>query len=68
MAIFAISELHELVNELHTTKPSVRVSDGDLLGALVLAARRSPIEAVKAVISTYLDRESDEAARASTSR
>ena len=33
-----------------------------LMGALILAARRSPVEAVAAVLSTYWDEEQERAA------
>jgi hypothetical protein len=47
---------------LSTTKPAWQVSEGDLMGALILAARRSPVEATKAFVQTYWDREVEIAA------
>jgi hypothetical protein len=38
-----------------TTSPVLPVDDWDLVGGLVEAAHRSPLEAVKAVVSTYRD-------------
>ena len=40
----------------------MKISDkDDIPNALILAARRSPIEAVKAVIETYWEREAENA-------
>jgi hypothetical protein len=63
VAKFATAELKLLVEELSTTTPALQVGEGDLLGALILAARRSPVEAVKAVVHTYWDREAEEHSR-----
>lgn len=55
MAGFAQGELNELVDELereihfHTEAP-------DLLGALVLAARRLPLEVVRELMPAYVER------------
>jgi hypothetical protein len=62
MAVFARDQLRDFVDDLSTTKAPLSVSDGDLMGALILAARRSPIEAVKAVVATYLEVELELAA------
>jgi hypothetical protein len=62
IAAFAKAELDLLVESLSTTPPPIDVGDGDLMGALILAARRSPDEAVKAVVRTYWDRELEAAA------
>lgn len=61
---FVLHELDQLRDELREN--GMKISDkGDLVGALVLAARRSPIEAVAAVVGTYWERESAEVKRGS---
>jgi len=61
---FASAELTELVDELYTKGKGFKVErEGDVVAALVLAARRSPIEAVAAVILSYWERETEEAAK-----
>jgi hypothetical protein len=62
IARFANEELNAFVDDLYT-EGAFKATSGDVVGALVLAARRSPMEAVKAVIETYWDRERVEAAR-----
>lgn len=54
--------LGQLVDKLSTTPPVLPVSEWDLVGALIYAAQRSPIEAVRAVVSTYRDVENEIAA------
>jgi hypothetical protein len=49
---FVRPELAQLQADLHAAGIKIP-SQGDLVGALILAARRSPIEAVKAVVETY---------------
>jgi hypothetical protein len=54
--------LGQLVDKVSTTPPVLPVSEWDLVGALIYAARRSPLEAVKAVVGTYRDVENEIAA------
>jgi hypothetical protein len=50
--------LDEFVAKLATFRPGVQdLRDWELVGALVVAADRSPIEAVRAVVGTYKDTE-----------
>jgi hypothetical protein len=63
MAEFASAELDRLVDELSTPPAALKVNKEDLAGALVLAARRSPIEATRAIVHTYWDREKEELAK-----
>jgi hypothetical protein len=56
---FVRVELDLLRSELHAEGMKISNKD-DILGALILAARRSPIEAVKAVVDTYIRREAAE--------
>jgi hypothetical protein len=53
IADFAKDELDELVERLSTDYPELKVTDVAVLSALVLAAARSPAEAVAAVLGTY---------------
>jgi len=53
--------LTDFVDTLSTTTPVTSVSEGDLAGALIYAALRSPREAVKANVDAWLDYESDHA-------
>ena len=56
---FMRPELDALRAELHAA--GMKISDkDDIPNALILAARRSPIEAVAAVIESYWRREADE--------
>jgi hypothetical protein len=55
---FAHAELELLVKELYTA--GIAANAQQVLGALVLAARRSPIEAVGAIVQTYVAREAVE--------
>jgi hypothetical protein len=58
---FVREELDLLRAELHAG--GMKISDkDDIPNALILAARRSPLEAIKAVIETYWGREAAEAA------
>ena len=58
---FMRPELEQLRAELHAA--GMKISDkDDIPNALILAARRSPVEAVAAVIETYWRREAAEAA------
>ncbi|HLX31813.1 MAG TPA: hypothetical protein VKR79_03475 [Gaiellaceae bacterium] len=52
---YAKMRLEELVDKLATTEPVLPVNEADLVGALVDAARRSPLEAVKAHVQAYRD-------------
>jgi hypothetical protein len=56
---FANEELAQLVSDLYTFGLSVPVDK--VLGGLVFAARRSPIEAVAAVIQSYVKLEAEQA-------
>ena len=49
----------ELGTTLATTRPVVPTSESDLVGTLLYAAMRSPLEAVKANLSAYRDYEAD---------
>jgi hypothetical protein len=40
---------------LATASPVLPVDDPDLVGALIWAARRSPLEVTRAVVGTYRD-------------
>jgi hypothetical protein len=56
---FVRPELAELQAKLHAAgmqKPTQHA----LVGGLILAANRSPIEAVKAVLETYFQREAEQ--------
>lgn len=59
---FAKTRLDELVDKVSTTPPVLSVSEWEVVGALIAAAHRSPLEAVKAVIQTYQDTENEIAA------
>jgi hypothetical protein len=59
---YAKARLEDLVDQVSTTPPVLPVGEADLVGALIDAARRSPLEAVKAVIGTYRDTENEIAA------
>lgn len=65
ISALAKRELALLVETLSTTKPVLEIGEGDLMSALILAARRSPVEVVRAVGSSYLDRKLDYAAAVS---
>jgi hypothetical protein len=52
-------ELDQLRADLHAKGMKIS-NQGDLVNALILAARRSPLEAVEAVVHTYWKRESEE--------
>jgi hypothetical protein len=47
--------LNDLGDKLETTQPVLTASEAELLGGLIYAARRSPIEAVKANVAAYKD-------------
>ena len=59
MTPLAKARLAELVTMLATTKPVTLVGEPDLVGALIYAAIRSPLEAIKAEVSAYQDYELD---------
>jgi hypothetical protein len=61
LAAFANAELDSLVDTLYT-EAHLKAAKEDVLSALVLAARRSPIEAVAAIVGTYVAREAAEIA------
>jgi hypothetical protein len=56
ISYFALGELERLLDDLHANRVKVTAKE-DLVGALVLAARRSPIEATGAVVGSYWKRE-----------
>jgi hypothetical protein len=56
---FARRCLDELVDKVSTTPPVVPLGDADLVGALIYAARRSPLEAIKANVGAYRDVEAE---------
>jgi hypothetical protein len=56
IAEFAHEELEVLVDTLQT-EAHFETSAVTMLGALVLAARRLPLEIVKALVPAYLERE-----------
>lgn len=60
IAAFAKDELDLLVETLSTRYPSLKVRDSAVMSALVLAARKVPIEVVKALVETYWEREAAE--------
>lgn len=62
IAAFAKGELEELVENVSTERPDLKVGDGSLMSALILAARRLPVEAVAAVQTTYWNQEQERAA------
>ena len=55
MRRFAVAELNDLVAGLATD--GLRTSQQDVVGALVLAARGYPLDAVKDAIALYVRRE-----------
>lgn len=62
IARFAKEELADLLEILSTEAPDLKLEDGAVMSALILAAVRSPPEAVAAVVSTYWEREKEAAA------
>jgi hypothetical protein len=62
IAWFAKSELADLVERLSTSRPDLKVGGASLLGALVLAAQRLPIEAIAAIQTTYWNEAEERAA------
>ena len=62
VAIFAHHELDVLVDNLYQER-DFNVSPPDMLGALILAARRLPLEVVEALVPAYVARERLEAER-----
>ncbi len=59
---FAKDGLDKLVDRVSTTPPILPVDGPDLVGALIYAASRSPLEAIKANIGAYRDVEIEMAA------
>lgn len=57
IAQFALRELKQLSRDLHTNGMKIKAQE-DLVGALVLAARRAAIADVKAYVEAYWVRES----------
>jgi hypothetical protein len=55
---FVLTELALLKQELY--EAGTKASGGEIASALIFAARRSPIEAVAAVVATYTRREAAE--------
>jgi hypothetical protein len=62
---FANEELALLVSDLYTYGVSVPIDK--VVGGLVFGARRSPIEAVAAVVQTYVRLEAEKASEAALS-
>lgn len=62
IARFAKAELDDLVERLSTEYPEMQVTDYALMSALILAAARSPIEGLAAVLSTYWRRHTEQRA------
>jgi hypothetical protein len=62
IALFAKDELDTLVEIISTEHPDIKVTDVAVISALVIAARRSPPEAVAAYLSTYWHRGAAEVA------
>jgi hypothetical protein len=62
IAIFAHDELDVLVDNLNRHR-NFNVSPPDMLGALILAARRLPLEVVEALVPAYVARERTEVER-----
>lgn len=56
IARFALGELQQLSDDLHANGMKVKAQE-DLVGALVLGARRASIAAVKADVEAYWVRE-----------
>jgi hypothetical protein len=56
ISYFALEELNDFLGDLHGKGMKVSAKE-DLVGALILAARRSPIEATKALVQTYWEEE-----------
>lgn len=54
--VFASKELRQLTADLHANGMKVKAQE-DLVGALVLAARRAAIDSVKADVEAYWVRE-----------
>jgi hypothetical protein len=61
VAEFANDELQLIVNDLLREK-KFRTSAPELLGALILAARRLPLDVVQALVPAYVEREQRELA------
>lgn len=61
---WAKAELQLLVNDLYTEK-DFKTDGSDLLAALILAARRLPLDVVQALIPAYIERERAELEKAS---
>lgn len=61
IARFAESELQQLVDKLLTER-GFKASAPDVLGALILAARRLPPDVVIALLPAYIERERAESA------
>jgi hypothetical protein len=64
IAKFASDELSEFVAELYTRGDGFKVDrEGDVVSALILAARQSPPEITRALVLSYWERERQEAER-----
>ncbi len=63
IAAFVHAELEALVFDLYT-QARVKATREDVLGALVLAGRRAPIELVAALLPAFVAREAEEKAAA----
>jgi hypothetical protein len=60
IADFMKPELTTFVSDLATRGGGIKVGEGDLVSALVLAARGFPVEFLRAAVLTYWDREAEE--------
>jgi hypothetical protein len=56
IAVFARRELHQLVTDLYTDGVKIAANE-DIIGALVLAARRESMDTVKGYVEAYIARE-----------
>jgi hypothetical protein len=56
IALFAKAEIDELVEIVSTARPDLRVTDGAMMSAVVLAARHLPVEVLVALVSNYWTR------------
>ena len=59
IAAFAKESLDDLVETLSTDRPDLKVQEGAVMGALILAAHRVPLDAVAAVLTTYWVRDKE---------
>ncbi len=57
--VFVDDELEQLVNDLFS-RLNFKASAPEVLGSLVLAARRLPVEVVRELMPAYVEREREE--------